>query len=638
MSSQPLREAKTVMPSVVSISALIAIATVVFPIIALFLRVPWSRFGEIITEPQTIVLIRITVSAALISSAITVFLGIPLALWLQNIHRSISVVRFFVFLPLALPPVVSGLALTAAFGRRGILAPILDIFGIQIGFAFPAVVIAHVFISLPFVVVATDQALRHMDREIITSAAMLGLSPVRLVIQLILPSIYPAIIAGTALALCRSLGEFGTTLTFAGSLPGVTRTMPLGIYLEREIDPERALILAFLLIAFAVSVLLGAGLLVLKLRTNSPLTVVHGVGEAFDSFTLGELTNPHSGGAEIFVQRGHLKASFPRNSTTAIIGPNGAGKTTLANLITGRIHGANTTIRGKPVDGNVLVPMHKRGVVMLSQRHGLPPHLTVYRAIHMFARSPEITRQLIHAAGLQPIANMKISALSGGQAAQVALVRALATKPQTLILDEPFAALDVTAAQRWRNFLRTNSGKRTIIIISHDPVEIASLANSILVLEQGRTVAHKKIEELLAIPPNNFVAQLIGVHRLQGNLYSLNSDTAVLQAGGEYIVGKIRFSEHLQLGTPCLAIVNPEATTVRLDTGGESVIESARNLWKGTITAIETFGSTTELNIDSCGTTLRVPITTASATRLQLEPGSNVLLSTKAIAVSIIPA
>ena len=147
-------------------------------------------------------------------------------------------------LPLAMPPVVGGLALTALIGRRGITAPLLDALGLQFAFAYPGVIASHVFVSLPFVVVAVDGALQTMDREIERSAYRLGLSRSTVLNRITLPAIAAPLATGAGLAFARSLGEFGTTITFAGSLPGRTRTLPLGIYLEREIDSDGALAMA----------------------------------------------------------------------------------------------------------------------------------------------------------------------------------------------------------------------------------------------------------------------------------------------------------------------------------------------------------------------------------------------------------
>lgn len=632
----PLRPSRLVLPPVVLLGGVLAAGVIVSPILALLLRVPWSRLAEVAAASDTHALLQVTLTSAVLSMVITTLLGVPLALWLGVLRRGAGAVRLLVMLPLAMPPVVSGLALSAAVGRRGVAAPMLNLLGWQLSFAFPGVVASHVFVSLPFVVVAVDQALRHLDSEIIASAAGLGLRPSLVITRIVLPAVAPAIATGAGLALCRSLGEFGTTLTFAGSLPGVTRTMPLGIYLEREIDPDRALVLAFFLIVLATSVLACTGGAALLLRPRHRLLEAIDVGAGFDVPALRKWSTPESGGADIKIHRGQLRAEFPANSTTAIIGPNGAGKTTLAHLVSGRLRGADVRIDGRAVDAGSFLPPHQRGIVLLSQRHGLPPHTTVLKAVALVAESSAAAREILQAAGLQELERTKVSALSGGQAAQVALARALAVRPRTLVLDEPFAALDVAAAQRWREFLRASAGDRTTVMVSHNPLEIASLAGAAVVLERGRTVTAGPVAEIFAIPPNEFVAQLAGVNRICGTVTATNKYTTTMQAGSQIIRG-ITHSAEVTVGAKALAVFDPQATSIRLPDSA-TVQESTQNLWEGNIRAIESSGGVTEVLVDTCGTLVRIPITSASATRLGLAAADTIALATKATAITIYPA
>ena len=150
-----------------------------------------------------------------------------------------------------LPPVVAGLALLTTLGRRGLLGQHLAALGIEIGFTTVAVVIAQVFVSLPFLVVSLEGALRTSGLDYERAASYLGASPTRTLLTVTLPMAAPALASGTALSFARALGEFGATLTFAGSLQGVTRTLPLEIYLLRESDSDLALALAVVLLAVA---------------------------------------------------------------------------------------------------------------------------------------------------------------------------------------------------------------------------------------------------------------------------------------------------------------------------------------------------------------------------------------------------
>jgi molybdate transport system permease protein len=163
-----------------------------------------------------------------------------------------------VTVPLVLPPVVGGVALLFVLGRRGVLGQYLDAwFGITIPFTTAAVVIAQVFVAMPFLVVAVEGALAGTDRRYEEAAATLGASRWTAFRRVTLPSVAPAVGAGTVLCWARALGEFGATITFAGSFPGTTQTMPLTVYLALESDPEAALALSLVLLGVAVGVLVA---------------------------------------------------------------------------------------------------------------------------------------------------------------------------------------------------------------------------------------------------------------------------------------------------------------------------------------------------------------------------------------------
>ena len=250
-----LRAARTHAPPAVAALAAVALFLLIAPIFALGTRVPWAELGAIAAAPATRELLRVTLASSLIAAVVALALGTPLALGMRHARFGAQLARLLVLLPLAMPPVVAGLALSAFIGRRGLAAPVLDALGWQFAFAFPGVVAAHVFITLPFVVITLDSALGQLDREVTDSAASVGIAPGAVTRCIVLPAIAPSLATAAGLAFARSLGEFGTTLTFAGSMPGVTRTMPLGIYLEREIDQRAAYGLSAILVGLAVAAL-----------------------------------------------------------------------------------------------------------------------------------------------------------------------------------------------------------------------------------------------------------------------------------------------------------------------------------------------------------------------------------------------
>jgi molybdate transport system permease protein len=173
--------------------------------------------------------------------------------------RAIRLVRSLVLVPLVLPPVVGGIALLYVFGRLGLIGHYLETLGMRVAFTTTAVVLAQTFVSLPFLVLALEGAARTAGSDYDLVAATLGARPGAVFWRVTLPLLAPGLLSGSVLAFARALREFGATLTFAGSRPGVTRTLPLEIYLQREADPQAAVALSMLLIAVAAVVVVGLG-------------------------------------------------------------------------------------------------------------------------------------------------------------------------------------------------------------------------------------------------------------------------------------------------------------------------------------------------------------------------------------------
>lgn len=242
-------------PGWVRVVAVVAAAFVLVPLLALVGQVPWGSFWPLVTSPDALAALGLSLRTALASTALCVVLGVPLAIVLaRGAGRLVATLRTLVLLPLVLPPVVSGLALLLTFGRRGLLGQHLEMLGVRVGFTTLAVVLAQAFVSLPFLVSSLEGALRTAGTRHEAVAATLGASPTTVLRRVTLPLVLPGLLSGTVLALARSLGEFGATLTFAGSLPGVTRTLPLEIYLARETDPRAAVALSLVLVVVALLV------------------------------------------------------------------------------------------------------------------------------------------------------------------------------------------------------------------------------------------------------------------------------------------------------------------------------------------------------------------------------------------------
>ncbi|MFF1251899.1 ABC transporter permease [Pseudarthrobacter sp. NPDC058329] len=249
------RQAYSGVPRWIHAVALLAALVVVLPLIAMVARVNWANFLPLVSSESALSALGLSLRTSAASTALCIVLGVPLALVLARGRFPLQgLLRSLVLLPLVLPPVVGGIALLYTFGRQGLLGSTLEVFGLQIAFSTTAVVLAQTFVAMPFLVVSLEGALRTGGERYEAVAATLGASPGRVFRRVTLPLVLPGLASGAVLSFARSLGEFGATLTFAGSLQGVTRTLPLEIYLQRETDPDAAVALSLVLVAVAVAV------------------------------------------------------------------------------------------------------------------------------------------------------------------------------------------------------------------------------------------------------------------------------------------------------------------------------------------------------------------------------------------------
>jgi molybdate transport system permease protein len=229
---------------------------VVLPLVAMLTRVQWRDFFALITSDSSVAALGLSLRTSATSTLCCLVFGVPMALVLaRTSFRGQQLLRSLVLLPLVLPPVVGGIALLYTFGRRGLLGHTFEVLGIQVAFSTTAVIMAQTFVALPFLVVSLEGALRTSGQRYEAVAATLGARPTTVFRRVTLPLVLPGLVAGAVLSFARSLGEFGATITFAGSLQGVTRTLPLEIYLQREVDPDAAVALSLVLVVVAVVVI-----------------------------------------------------------------------------------------------------------------------------------------------------------------------------------------------------------------------------------------------------------------------------------------------------------------------------------------------------------------------------------------------
>jgi molybdate transport system permease protein len=236
--------------------ALLGALFVLLPLVAIVAKVDWGSFFSLVTSEGSRAAFGLSLRTSAASTLACVVLGVPMALLLARWDfPGLGVLRSLVLIPLVLPPVVGGLALLYTFGRRGLLGESLDALGIQVAFSTIAVVMSQTFVAMPFLVLSLEGALRTAGDRFEVVAASLGAPPTTVFRRITLPLVLPGLVSGAVLAFARSLGEFGATITFAGSLQGRTRTLPLEIYLQRETDPDAAVALALVLLVVAVLVI-----------------------------------------------------------------------------------------------------------------------------------------------------------------------------------------------------------------------------------------------------------------------------------------------------------------------------------------------------------------------------------------------
>ena len=638
----------------------LALCFLLLPLAFMLGRVNWVTLGATLATPEAAAALGLSMRTCVMALGIDLILGVPAALVLSRSWRGVHAARILVALPLSLPPVVAGIALLAAFGRRSTLGALLSGAGLDIAFTTTAVVIAQVFVSLPFLIVTLESALRSREQGLDEMASSLGASPSRVFWQITLPTVLPGLGRGAALALARCLGEFGATLTFAGSMQGVTRTMPLQIYLARESDADLALALGVVLLGVAALVVALTetpwGRLAALIRSTRP-------GRTFASEAAGAsyvdapadtaaASRESDAGADVRVtgtitERGwNVDASLRPGLVTAIVGHNGAGKSTLAQVIAGtlRLDEGSARIGERVVDdAETFVPARRRGVAMVSQAPRIFTHMSVLANVAFPLRVRGVGRaqaratatDQLRAVGIADLAHRRASDLSGGQAARVAIARALAFRPDVLILDEPTAALDVEATAQVSAVLRERLSQSgiTTLLVSHDIAEVLALASRMIVMGDGRVVEEGEPARILASPSSVFAARLAGLNIVTGEAI-----------GGPGMVG-VRVGEGA-LWAACDSVApGEESARVALTFPPEAVAlsreeahASPRSVLPGVVAGIDVDGSLVSVRVALAeGVSVSARVTASAWSELGLGVGDRLWASVKATQVRAIP-
>ena len=246
-------------PLVLVPPAVVGVLFLLLPTLALLIRAPWSALGAIYRHNDVATALRISVVTSLQALALSLVFGVPLAWVLARARfRGIALLRALVTVPLVLPPVVGGVALFLALGRKGVVGRYLDEwFGLTLPFTQHGVVLAETFVAMPFLVVTLEGAFRIADRGLEEAAATLGASRARIFARVTMPLVVPSLVAGSVLCWARALGEFGATVLFGGNVPGSTQTMPTLVLTAFQNQPQDAVALSLPLLLLAL-VILGA--------------------------------------------------------------------------------------------------------------------------------------------------------------------------------------------------------------------------------------------------------------------------------------------------------------------------------------------------------------------------------------------
>ena len=657
--------------------ALLGACAIVLPFVGLGTRVSWTELPTLLMSDAATRALGLSLRTCLIATAISVVLGVPLALLLSRQWPGVRIGRVLTVLPMTMPPVVAGIALLSTLGKRSMLGSTLEALGVQISFTTTAVVIAQVFVSMPYLVVTLEAALRSRDTHAETIARTLGAREWTVLTRITLPLVGPALVRGTALALGRSLGEFGATIAFAGSKEGVTRTMPLAIYLERESDTATSLALAVVLIAMSFIIVGATNVSWPSAVARLPRPPRRGGATPSDPVRAGRTARPvrpaRTGdvdGAEAGrrAPRGRdLHVSFASavrdvdvdlevgaGRTAALIGPNGSGKSTVCEVVAGLLDadGGRVRLGERLLDGpGGFVPAGRRGVALLSQSPGVFGRMSALDNVAFGPRCRRVgvraararARAELAAVGADHLADRRGSQLSGGQSARVALARALATDPALLVLDEPMAALDVTARAQMRALVarRTAEQGLTVLVVTHDILDVTALADDVIVLQEGRVAEYGSAAEVLTAPTSDFAARLTGTSVLTGTLEGDPASPALRLENGALVTGRPGEDwGRAAAGGPGLALVPPDAVALYPASEDGAVPHgSPRNTLTVTATDLERSGALVTVSLrteaDQC---LTAAVTAGAVAELGIKAERRLEAVVKAVQVRVLPA
>jgi len=537
-------------PVLVVLGALLGIYLIA-PIVAFAIRMIGERQTGF-SSPGLFGALGVSAISATASTAIIALFGIPLAYCLVRFKSKLStLIGLLVQLPLAIPPLMSGMLLIVLVGPY---TPIGRFFHGALTESLIGVVLAQTFVAAPFLIVVVRATFATISDDLFDAAATLGHREFGLFFRVALPVARDGIYAGLLLAWLRAFGEYGATVILAYhpySLPIFTYLQFSGTGLAVTVAPTALALVVAIIVVVASRIPLRPrahryrpveGVRVAKIFDERPLqfSVVHRAGD----FVL-DLAN--LGGAR----------------RLAILGPSGSGKSMTLRALAGLLGRTTGEVRlGEELISEYSVG--ERRVGYLPQHSALLPHLQVASQVNFgVGVHPETAQYWIERLGLNELVDQRVEELSGGQRQRVALARALSRDPHLLLLDEPFSALDSAVRremQREMRMLQQETGLASIIV-THDFDEAALLADEVLVIENGRFIQRGSAEEIYQQPANATVARLVGIE---------NVFLGKVTAPGQLLTGEseIAFDDRsVVVGVEVLWSIHPDRVLVDV-TGG----------------------------------------------------------------------
>jgi molybdate transport system permease protein len=516
---------------------------------------------------STLAAVAVSAGSASVASLVILIGGVPLGYLLaRSTSKRSALLGFIVQLPLALPPLTSGVLLLFLLGPYSWVGQLT---GGALTDSFAGIVLAETFVAAPFLIIAARSAFAAVDPIFEDVAATLGHGAGSRFLRVTLPVAWPAISAGLALAWLRAFGEFGATVMVAYhpySLPVYTYVVFGGQGLPAMM-PLLLPTLAIALVCAALSIVSRNG----RATSNVELANADNANDIPQTHAAID-TDDRRLGIALKKQLGSFNLDIewaPQTRRLAIIGTSGSGKSMILRLIAGLESGkmATVSLGDAPLTG---IQPEARKIGYMPQDYGLFPHMTVAQQLafplHANAAS---ARQWVEQLGLSGLLGRLPHELSFGQRQRVALARALTQHSQLLLFDEPFAALDTPRRRRLQQSLRALQREisAVTVIVTHDPDEAALLADEVLLIEHGRVLQAGSVSEVFERPATLRAAELLGLHNVgQGKL---------VQPGVVELGGSLRLSTAQNVPVGCNVMWRVPASAITQEQTGafEGVVE-----------------------------------------------------------------